>query len=53
MGGERRICAQCGKAEPRWLWLRPHRMFKIWKGASHKVDLCSFECSKRWYRRAG
>lgn len=53
MSAKRRICAQCGKVEPTLLWLRPGRMFKIWKGASHKVDLCSFECSRRWYSAAG
>lgn len=44
-----RTCAQCGVHEPRRLWLPWNRMFKIWRGTSHKVDLCSFECSGKWY----
>jgi len=46
-----RVCAQCGAVEPsRWvLTVLPGRMFKVWKGASHDVDLCSFECSAKWY----
>jgi len=51
--GERRACAQCGKVEPRRLWLHPGRMFKIWKGASSLVDLCSFECSAKWHAPKG
>lgn len=49
---KRRVCAQCGVTEPNTLVLvfRINRMFKIWKGASSEVDLCSFECEKI-YRR--
>lgn len=41
----RRVCAQCGAKESRWPW----QMFRIWKGAAHSVDLCSFECAREWY----
>ncbi len=51
--GEPRVCAQCGKVESERLWLYPGRMFKIWKGASSPVDLCSFECSAKWHAPKG
>lgn len=41
----RRVCAECGKAEGRWV------MFKVWKGAAHDHDFCSFECSGAYVRR--
>lgn len=48
----KRVCAQCGKVEPGWftLMFAPGRMFKIWKGSSHDVDLCTFECERKYYR---
>ena len=48
---EQRVCAQCGKVEPKRLWLHPTKMFKIWAGSSHLVNLCTWECSRLWYAR--
>lgn len=41
----RRVCAQCKTKESRWPW----QMFRIWKGDTHSVDLCSFSCAREWY----